>query len=79
MKGVSMGWPCVDVHPLYLTCYLQMILYCFVGPPKGRCRLFLNYCRHMQMPQDNALILISPESTSIQIQPWIKGRELKGS
>ena len=22
MKGVSMGWPCVDVHPLHLTCYL---------------------------------------------------------
>ena len=51
----------------------------FCRATQGRCRLFLNYCRHMQMPQDNALILISPQSTSVQIQPWVKGRELKGS
>jgi len=44
MMGISMGWSCVDVNPLYLTYYLQMILYCFVGLPKGRCRLLLNYC-----------------------------------
>ena len=66
--------PCIS-HLLFA----EMTLYYFVGPPKGRCRLFLNYCRHIQMPQDNALILISPQSTSVQIQPWIKGRELKGS
>ena len=77
MKGVSMGWPCVDMHLPYLTCYLQMTLYCFVGLLKGRCRLLLNCCRHMQMPQDNALILIIPLSISLQTQAWTKGRELR--
>lgn len=74
-----MGWPCVDVHLPYLTCYLQMTLYCFVGLLKGRCRLSLNCCRHMQMPQDNALILISHLSISLQTQPQTKGRELRWS
>ena len=65
-EGRIHGVACVDVHLVYLTCYLQMTLYCFVGLLNGRCRLLLNCCRHMQMPQDNALILKSPLSILVQ-------------